>query len=304
MEKEFTPNVEHFKNFENLNFKERIELCFVKNNLDTFNIGIDDNKVCAISGIKYSDFFKVPDGKKYYYLHPKSEEEENIIIRIFEDNNFFIEKKYALFDLKVDRVLSFDFLKENWRIRFEKALLKDEFLSKEIKNVKCIIELSNGILNHFKEFYDLGVKKAENGGMINVYFWQLYFKHYADNRIFSRFHTLVSCLRAYYNGYFMFTYYAYLRNGDVEGLNLRSKLKTNLNKFKSPTNKEKLLIKALIKEVKNSPKISKTDLAQSMGNSGVCSTRTVFTFFKKIDREEVKVNEFTAIYLEKYSSIN
>lgn len=304
MGKEFTPNIEHFKNFESLNFKERIELCFVKNNLDTFNIGIDENNVYAISGIKYLDLYQVPEGKKYYYLHPKSEEEENIIISIFEDNDFFIGRNYGSFDSKVDQVLSFDFLKENWRIRFEKAPLKDEFLSEEIIQIKYRIEHSNGILNHFKEFYDLGVRKGKNGGMINHYFWQLYFKYYEAYSIFSSFHTLVSCLKAYYNGYFMFEYYAFLRKGGIEELNLSYKAKTDSKIIKSPTKTEKLLIPKLVKETTKNPNISKTDLAQSMERSGVCRERTVFAFFKKIDMGKVKINDFTAIYLEKYSSIN
>ena len=212
MGKEFTPNIEHFKNFESLNFKERIELCFVKNNLDTFNIGIDENKVYAISGIKYLDLYKVPDGKKYYYLHPKSEEEENIIIRIFEDNDFFIGRNYYSFNSKVDQVLSFDFLKENWLRRFEKATIKEDYLSEEIEKIKYRLDCCNGILDHFKDFYELGIKKGKEGGMINHYFWDLYFDHYTNNSGFSSFHTLVSSLRAFYNGFFMFKYYAFLRS--------------------------------------------------------------------------------------------
>jgi hypothetical protein len=82
------------------------------------------------------------------------------------------------------------------------------------------------------------------------------------------------------------------------------KNQTLKKEVKAPTKTEKKLIPCLINEVTKNSNISKTDLAVSMQNSRVCVARTVFTFFRKIDREEVKVNEFTAIYLEKYSSIN
>lgn len=214
MEEVKEPNVSDFKNFANLSYREKLNLCYIENNLDSLIILQDENIVSSIIGRTLSNSSEIEiSGKNILFMHPNGMEEEKAFFDFFEEEEIIRGGKYRAYGVD-DRVLEFNDLRNNWMIRYKDAIIKEDYLTEEIKQIKDRLDLSNKHEVPFKSFFDLGANQSKLGKLNELYFWNIYFENYDTNKKFSSFHTLVSCARIYFSGYYFYQYYAFLKTFD------------------------------------------------------------------------------------------
>jgi len=221
-----------FKNFEILDYEQKLKLCILKYNFDTLVISINDTNVNSCYGFKLSN---IPFDSKIHTLHPKSISEEKTFIKLFEENAYFRELKYSS-DIFLNE---FEFLKEYWIGRIEIANLKEELYEEELNKIRSLILLENRNIYKpsFQSFFELGIYQYKiGGGMNSFYFWQMYYNEWGQNREFVSLHTLTSVLRLYYQGYDYGQYYNYLKNFNLKEFTLLKNESTLLEENKNRSN--------------------------------------------------------------------
>lgn len=222
-------DISDFKNFEMLDYEQKLKLCIQKYQFDTLVISISNTDVNSYHGFKLSD---IPFITTIHTLYPKSKEEEIIFIRFFEENSYFVTLNYSS-NIVIDE---FDFLKEYWIGRIEIANLKEELYNEELSKMRSIILLENREMYKpsFQVFFELGVNHYKIGGGVKpFYFWQMYFREWEQDKVFISIHTLTTVLRLYYQGYIYGQYYHYLKNFNFKDFNSSNNISTVIESINS-----------------------------------------------------------------------